>query len=184
MRLLSVQLVPGTEVAVAPKRRKTDLKKQDTLLQSSSKESNIAKALLRLQDSDGRFINKSEVKGFELGVALTSVAHIHPGTAKQFSINSHQLVTIVPRLSSKQISRTPDSDFLKSRSSYSLKDPKKDVLSDKKRSCQAVVRILLSESVAKGHLMIARSLRLYLRASLHSCMLILENGIACYHFQH
>ncbi|XP_065865705.1 peroxisomal ATPase PEX1 isoform X2 [Euphorbia lathyris] len=163
-----VQLVPGTEVAVAPKRRKTDLKKQDALVQSSNKGLNIAKALLRLQDSDKRLIHKSEVKGIELDVALTSVAHIHPETAKQFSLDSLQLVTIVPRLSSKEPTRTPDSDILRSRSSSNLKEPNKDVPSDKKRSCQAVVHILLSESVAKGHLMIARSLRLYLRASLHS----------------
>ncbi|XP_002517570.2 peroxisome biogenesis protein 1 [Ricinus communis] len=161
-----VQLVPGTEVAVAPKRRKTDLNKQD--LQSSSKEFKITKALLRLQDSDRRLLHRREVEGVELGVVLTSVAYIHPETATRFSLDSLQLVTIVPRLSSKETIRTPESDVSRTKNSSALKEIKNDILTDKKEYRQAIVRIVFSDSVAKGHLMIARSLRLYLMASLHS----------------
>lgn len=51
---------------------------------------------------------------------------------------------------------------------------------DNKENRQAIVHLLISESVAKGHVMLAKSLRLYLRASLHSwvylkaCDVILE----------
>ncbi|KAG8643609.1 hypothetical protein MANES_11G051180v8 [Manihot esculenta] len=163
-----VQLVPGTEVAVAPKRRKTDVNKQDTVIQSSNKEFNSAKALLRLQDSDRRFFHKSEVKGVELGIVLSSVAYMHPETAKKISLDSHQLVTVVPRLSSKGTMRTPENDVMRTKTSSTLKEINNDTLTDKKEYRQAIVRILFSDSVAKGHLMIAQSLCLYLRVSLHS----------------
>ncbi|RVW34016.1 putative ribonuclease H protein [Vitis vinifera] len=45
-----------------------------------------------------------------------------------------------------------------------------DGLADKKEPCQVVVRLLISESVAKGHVMMAQSLRHYLRTGLHSCL--------------
>lgn len=170
MRLFSVQLVPGTEVAVAPKRRKKDMSKQDAFVQSSNKECNIVKALLRLQDSDTRLFHKCYVKGVELGVALTSVAYMHPETARKFSLESLQSVTIVPRLSSKESAKTPDTDMLRMKSTSTTKEVNNG--SDKKEFRQAIVCLLISDSVAKGHLMIARSLRLYLRAGLHSCMLI------------
>ncbi|KAG4908986.1 hypothetical protein JHK87_055102 [Glycine soja] len=41
---------------------------------------------------------------------------------------------------------------------------------------QAIVRLLISESVAEGHVMVAKSLRLYLRASLHSSALSDESS--------
>ncbi|KAJ9179080.1 hypothetical protein P3X46_010904 [Hevea brasiliensis] len=163
-----VQLVPGTEVAVAPKRRKTDVNKQDILVQSSTEKFNIAKALLRLQDPDRRFFHKSEVKGVELGVVLTSIAYIHPETAKKLSLNSLQLVTVVPRLSSKEVIRTPESDVMKKKISSALKEVNNDTLIDKKEYRQAMVHILFSDSVGEGHLIIAQSLCLYLKASLHS----------------
>ncbi|XP_050232093.1 peroxisomal ATPase PEX1 [Mercurialis annua] len=161
-----VQLVPGTEVAVAPKRRKTDLNKQN--LRASSHEFIGTKALLRLQDSDRRLFHKSEVKGAELGVVLTSVAYVHPETATRFSLDACQLVTVVPKVSPKENIKTEESDDLRTKNSSAPKEFKNDISSDKKECRQAFVRILVSDSVAKGHLMIARSLRLYLRASLHS----------------
>ncbi|PWA68876.1 peroxisome 1 [Artemisia annua] len=109
-----VQLVPGTEVSVAPKRRRKS-------------ENSAVKALLRIQDADNRFFHKSRVNDTEIGLVLTSAAFIHPETANSFSLDSLQ----------------PDTR-------------------------QAVVRLLISDSVAKGHLMISQSLRYYLRAGLHS----------------
>lgn len=171
MRLFSVQLVPGAEVAVAPKRRKKVVNKQDATVQSSNKESNMAKALLRLQDLDRMFHN-CDVKGVELATAPTCVAYMHPETAQKFSLDSLQLVTLVPRLSSKDGVKTLDSDALRVKSA-SPKEANNGTLTDKKEFRQAIVRLLFSDSVAKGHVMIARSLRLYLRAGLHSCMLII-----------
>lgn len=162
-----VQLVPGAEVAVAPKRREKVVNKQDATVQSYNKESNMAKALLRLQDLDRRLFHNCDVKGVELATAPTCVAYMHPETAQMFSLDSLQLVTLVPRLSSKDGVKTPDSDALRVKSA-SPKEANNGTLTDKKEFHQAIVRLLFSDSVAKGHVMIARSLRLYLRAGLHS----------------
>ncbi|KAJ6427293.1 hypothetical protein OIU84_022816 [Salix udensis] len=162
-----VQLVPGAEVAVAPKRRKKVVNKQDATVQSSNKESTMAKAQLRLQDLDRRLFHNCDVKGVELSIALTCVAYLHPETARKFSLDSLQLVTLVPRLSSKDGVKTPDRNALRVNSA-SPKEAKNGTSNDKKEFRQAVARLLFSDLVAKGHVMIARSLRLYLRAGLHS----------------
>ncbi|XP_062012327.1 peroxisomal ATPase PEX1 isoform X1 [Rosa rugosa] len=172
-----VQLVPGTEVAVAPKRRTNVNSNGDGMLSS-----NISKALLRVQDADRRLVHQSNVKGVELGVVLTSVAIIHPETAKMFSLQSLELVAVVPRLVPKESMKNSESDGLRIRSS-TTKESSVRVPNDKKDNRQAVVRLLISDSVAKGHLMIAQSLRLYLRAGLHSwvylkgCGAILKNNM-------
>ncbi|KAF9689930.1 hypothetical protein SADUNF_Sadunf01G0143400 [Salix dunnii] len=162
-----VQLVPGAEVAVAPKRRNKVVNKQDATVQSSNKESTVAKAQLRLQDLDRRLFHNCDVKGVELSIALTCVAYLHPETARKFSLDSLELVTLVPRLSSKDGVKTPDRNALRVNSA-SPKEANNGTLTDKKEFRQAVARLLFSDSVAKGHVMIARSLRLYLRAGLHS----------------
>lgn len=169
--LLPVQLVPGTEVAVAPKRRKTVNSHGDSsTLASSNGERHISKALLRIQDPDRRLVHKSGyVKGVELGVVLTSVAMIHPETAKMFSLNSLQLVAVVPRLSPKESMKNSENDGLRTRSSSTPKESNNGISNDKKDNRETIVRLLISDSVAKGHVMVAQSLRLYLRARLHSC---------------
>ncbi|TYI04949.1 hypothetical protein ES332_A10G054500v1 [Gossypium tomentosum] len=159
-----VQLVPGTEVAVAPKRRKKNLNN----IESSTGESHGAKALLRLQDSDRRLFHKSNVKGVELGVALTSVAFIHQETAKRLSLESLQLVVIVPRLSAKESVKNLENDASRMKGSLTSKEVNSGISIDNKEFRQVVVRLLISDSVTKGHLMVTRSLRLYLRAGLHS----------------
>ncbi|XP_050367235.1 peroxisome biogenesis protein 1 isoform X2 [Argentina anserina] len=142
----------------------------------------VTKALLRVQDADRRLVHQSNVKGVELGVVLTSVAIIHSETAKRFSLQSLELVAIVPRLVPKENAKDSDSDGLRMRSS-TTKESSAKVPNEKKDNCQAVVRLLISDSVAKGHLMIAQSLRLYLRADLHSwvylkgCAGILKNNM-------
>lgn len=171
--IFSVQLVPGTEVAVAPKRRKKNVNSQEgRYMQSSTKEHHFARALLRIQDSDRRFIHRSYVNGVELGVALTSVAFIHSETAKSFSLDSLQLVVIIPRSSPEERLKNSDNDALRTKSSSTPKVADIGNLTDKKKNRQAVVHLLISESVAKGHVMIAKSLRLYLGVGLHSCMLL------------
>ncbi|KAG5228973.1 peroxisome biogenesis protein [Salix suchowensis] len=162
-----ISTCPGAEVAVAPKRRKKVVNKQDATVQSSNKESTMAKAQLRLQDLDRRLFHNCDVKGVELSIALTCVAYLHPETARKFSLDSLQLVTLVPRLSSKDGVKTPDRNALRVNSA-SPKEAKNGTSTDKKESRQVVARLLFSDLVAKGHVMIARSLRLYLRAGLHS----------------
>ncbi|CAL9016238.1 unnamed protein product [Prunus brigantina] len=164
-----VQLVPGTEVAVAPKRRKTVNSHGDSSTLASNGERHISKALLRIQDPDRRLVHKSGyVKGVELGVVLTSVAMIHPETAKMFSLNSLQLVAVVPRLSPKESMKNSENDGLRTRSGSTPKESNNGISNDKKDNCETIVRLLISDSVAKGHVMVAQSLRLYLRARLHS----------------
>ncbi|GAV58235.1 AAA domain-containing protein/PEX-1N domain-containing protein [Cephalotus follicularis] len=160
-----VQLVPGTEVAVAPKSRKKNISKHE---ESDIPSSTIAKALLRVQDADRRFVHKSNIKDVELGVVLTSIAFIHPETAKCFSLESLQLYIITPRVSSKERMKNPESGDLKMNRSSTKMEVNGGVLTDKKEFRQAIIRLLVSDSVAKGHVMMARTLRLYLRAGLHS----------------
>ncbi|XP_073226108.1 peroxisomal ATPase PEX1 isoform X2 [Cicer arietinum] len=169
--------MPGTEVEVAPKTRKRNLDSAgDSHLGSYSKE-NTAKMLLRLQDPNGLCRTSTHVKGVEFHVGLTSVAFVHPETANRFSFNMLQLVSIVPRVSKEKvnISRT---NIMKAKSGSAENGD-----TGKKEPRQAVVHLLTSESVAKGHVMLAKSLRLYLRASLHSwvylkaCDVVLEKNI-------
>ncbi|KAL0314374.1 UNVERIFIED_CONTAM: Peroxisome biogenesis protein 1 [Sesamum angustifolium] len=161
-----VQLVPGTDVAVAPKRRK------NPSIQSQEESHKIPKAQLRVQDSDSTFIYKCEENGVRMDVMFTSGAFIHPETAKKYSLNSLQFVVISPRFPSKESKKR-----LHSRSESSEKDTKNGNLTDKQDRHQIVVCLLLSESVTKGHIMLSQSLRLYLGVELHSF------SISPYHFK-
>lgn len=114
--------------------------------------------------------HKSNAKGVELGVALTSVAFIHQDTAKRLSLESLQLVVIVPRLSAKESIKNLENDNSRMKGSLTSKEVNSGISIDNKEFRQVIVRLLISDSVAKGHLMVTRSLRLYLRAGLHSCM--------------
>ncbi|XP_073122071.1 peroxisomal ATPase PEX1 [Henckelia pumila] len=151
-----VQLVPGTEVAVAPKIRK------NPSLQSSERANSSVKLLLRVQDSDSECIYKYEENGVKVDVVFTSGIFIHPETAKNHSFGSLQLVVISSRLLSKE-----SMNNLHSKSSKSEKEANNGNLNHKKHR-HLVVRILLSESVARGHIILPQSLRLYLGAGLHS----------------
>ncbi|KAG7990266.1 hypothetical protein I3843_02G017200 [Carya illinoinensis] len=166
-----VQLMPGSEVAVAPKRRKKNVNAHEVGYKqhgTSTKEHHIARALLRIQAPDGRFIHRSNVRGVELGVVLTSVAFIHSETAKTLSLDSLQFVVIIPRSSSEESMRNSDNDALRTKGSSTPKVAGTGNLADKKKNRQAIVHLLISDSVAKGHVMIAKPLRLYLGVSLHS----------------
>ncbi|GLT59955.1 hypothetical protein SLA2020_327480 [Shorea laevis] len=159
-----VQLVPGTEVAVAPKRRKTNINK----LEDSTMQPFNVKALLRIQDSDRRLFHKCNVKGIEMGVALTSVAFVHQETAEKFGLKSLLSVALVPRFASQESIKIRENDTTRMKGSFSQKEVKSEVLTNKKESRHVIVRLLISDLVAKGHVMITQSIRLYLRADLHS----------------
>lgn len=139
--------------------------------------------LLRLQEPNELCRTSTHVKGVELHVGLTSVAFVHPETAKRFSFNMLQLVSIVPRVSKENVSKSRSkSNIMKAKGGSAVSEVENGNI-DKKEHRQAVVHLLVSESVAKGHVMLAKSLRLYLRASLHSwvylkaCDIILEKSI-------
>ncbi|KAK2974557.1 hypothetical protein RJ640_009779 [Escallonia rubra] len=144
-----VQLVPGTEVAVAPKRRKQKFESfKDSSNRSVQKEHLNVKALLRTQDLHSRFVHKSEVNGAEMGVVLTSAVFVHPETAKNYSFASLQCVIIEPRLAPKNNHGIESS---KIRSNTTTKEVKSGIL-EGQDTRQALVHLLISESVAKGHM--------------------------------
>ncbi|KAJ9560434.1 hypothetical protein OSB04_005594 [Centaurea solstitialis] len=159
-----VQLVPGTEVAVAPKRRRRPIVSSERSL----KENPVVKALLRIQDGDSRFFHKCGVNDTEMGVVLTSAAFIHPETAKSFSLDSLQPVILEQRLVRKDRKVNHETNSSSKDGTSTAKEVDDRVLGDKKEIRQAIVRLLTSDSVAKGHIMLSKSLRYYLRAGLHS----------------
>ncbi|KAF8412749.1 hypothetical protein HHK36_000718 [Tetracentron sinense] len=166
---LVVQLVPGTEVAVAPKRRKKNVGSyKDSNLEASNKEQSMTKALLRVQDPDKKLVHRSEVKGVELGVVLTSVVFIHPETAKNALFDNLEPIVIFPRLLLNENMKKHKNDTLRKKNSSTAKERNGIVLTDKEASGHAIVRLLLSDSVSKGHVMLPQSLRLYLGVGQHS----------------
>lgn len=172
-RWFLVQLVPGTEVVVAPKMRKERVVGfEESHNQELLGEQVMSKALLRLQAENRMHIHWFEFNGVELGVVLTSVAFIHPETASRLSFDNLQLVTIVPRLPANETTKKgKDNAHAQKRGSYSPNTEENKGLSasSNKRYQQIVVRILCSELVTKDHLMLPQSLRLFLKAKLHSC---------------
>ncbi|KAI4306343.1 hypothetical protein L6164_029630 [Bauhinia variegata] len=162
-----VQLMPGTEVAVAPKRRiRVTGSRGDSLLDSSNKEC-TTKILLRIQEPDRLCSTSVCAKGVELHTGLTTVAFVHPETAKQFSLNMLQLVSIVPRPCKENVNNSK-TNIVKRKGNSAIKQVDNGSSTDKKENQPAIVRLLTSDSVAKGHVMLAKALRLYLRAGLHS----------------
>lgn len=164
----SVQLVPGTEVAVAPKRRDRNLNaKKGPDAFAPVKESNNVKVLLRVQDTDRSAFHEADVKGFELRVALTSIAYIHPETAKKYSLESLQLISVSPRIPLKSTAKKDESSNMKN--SEASKVVENGTPSVQKEPRQAILRLVFSDLAAKGHVMMVESLRLYLGVGLHSC---------------
>ena len=148
--------MPGTEVAVAPKKRKEpsqDVKKQSTL-----EEQVKTKALLRVQPADRKHIHTFKYKGVDIGVVLSYAVLIHPDTATSISVCNLQMVTVSPKSSKKGLAQNGKEVA-----------QKKGISVAKERTHEAVVYILLSDSVAKGHVMLPYSIRHFISADVHSC---------------
>ncbi|KAF6137695.1 hypothetical protein GIB67_023629 [Kingdonia uniflora] len=148
----------GTEVAVATKRRRTSVNSHhDSHTQGSRKEKSLTKALLRVQGPTKDWVHRREVKGIDLGVVLTSVAFIHPETANHLKLSNHQLIIIFcksPPKKDMKIAKT-----ITKKSSSAAKDGAVSSFTDKEPTRHTIVHLLLSESVAKGHVMLPHSLR-------------------------
>lgn len=147
--------MPGTEVAVAPKKRKE--KYQDVQKQGSLKEQVETKALLRVQAADRKYAHKFKSKGIELGVVLSYAVLIHPDTAARTSFGNLQLVTISSKSSPKGLIE------------QGKEAAQKKGVSVPKRTREVVVYVLFSDSVAKGHVMLPYSIRHFISADTHSC---------------
>ncbi|KAF8753111.1 hypothetical protein HU200_011765 [Digitaria exilis] len=153
-----VQLVPGTEVSVAPKERKEpsqDVKKQ------SLEEQVKTKALLRVQPADRKHTHSFKYKGVDIGVVLSYAVLIHPDTATSISVSNLQLVTVSPKSSKKGLAQNGKEVA-----------QKKGISVAKERTHEAVVYVLLSDSVAKGHVMLPYSIRHLISADVHSWVYI------------
>ncbi|KAG9149165.1 hypothetical protein Leryth_003159 [Lithospermum erythrorhizon] len=161
----TVQLVPGAEVAVAPKRRK---RTPDSNLSASVQEYNTMKALLRVQDMDSRFSHNYEVDRINVEVVLTSVVLMHPETAGKYSFDSLQHVVIIPRSQPKEDIEKNATQSPKVNGGATIKEVDNGSFTENQDGCQVIIRVLLSEYVAEGHVMISRSLRMLLRARLRS----------------
>lgn len=162
----SVQLVPGTEVAVAPKRRERNLNAKKGS-DASVKECSNVKIMLRVQETTRSAFHEADIKGFDVRVALTTIAYIHPETAEKFSLESLQMVSVSPRKPLKGSMKKDEA--LNKKNSEASKVVENDTRSSKKEPRRAILRLVISDLTAKGHLMMVESLRLYLGAGLHSC---------------
>lgn len=160
-----VQLVQGTEVAVAPKRRERNLNAKKGS-DASVKECSNVKIMLRVQETTRSAFHEADVKGFDVRVALTTIAYIHPETAEKFSLESLQMVSVSPRKPLKGSMKKDEA--LNKKNSEASKVVENDTRSSKKEPRRAILRLVISDLAAKGHLMMVESLRLYLGAGLHS----------------
>ncbi|XP_006660378.3 peroxisome biogenesis protein 1 [Oryza brachyantha] len=151
-----VQLVPGTEVGVAPKKRKGN-SSQDMQKQSALKEEAKIKALLRVQAADRKYVHQFKYKGVKLGVILSYAVLMHPDTAARSSFCNLQLVTIS--------SKSPPKGLTQKGKEVTQK---KGILVHKGRVREVVVYVLFSDSVSKGHVMLPHSIRQYISADTHS----------------
>ncbi|KAK3122394.1 hypothetical protein QOZ80_8BG0669000 [Eleusine coracana subsp. coracana] len=151
-----VQLMPGTEVAVAPKNRK-EKSSHDVQKQTPLKEQVKTKALLRVQAAVAKYAHTFRYKGVDIGVVLSNAVLIHPETATSISFGNLQLVTVSPKSSKRGLA--PNGKEVAQ---------KKGISVAKERSQEVVVYILLSDTVAKGHVMLPYSIRHFISADVHS----------------
>ncbi|XP_018446308.1 peroxisomal ATPase PEX1 isoform X2 [Raphanus sativus] len=122
--------------------------------------------MLRVQETTRSAFHEADVKGFDVRVALTTIAYIHPETAEKFSLESLQMVSVSPRKPLKGSMKKDEA--LNKKNSEASKVVENDTRSSKKEPRRAILRLVISDLAAKGHLMMVESLRLYLGAGLHS----------------
>ncbi|XP_048494013.1 peroxisomal ATPase PEX1 isoform X2 [Beta vulgaris subsp. vulgaris] len=99
---------------------------------------------------------------------MTSIALIHPETAKNCLFDSLHVVVIVPRRPLKMKVEKSGNNTSRKQLSSSAKELSGKLLTDEDDSRYAIVRLVFCEFVGKGHLMLSRSLCRYLRVRFHS----------------
>lgn len=156
--------MPGTEVAVRPKSRKSRVSACTDVQSHSSTEEKGMKAILRIQASKVKHTHKLVFGGVELGVVLTSVVYLHPETARKLSFDNLQLVVIEPRLRLfKEIKQRRGGNF------SSTEGNTEGSSNNTRRARHTILRILYSDAVVKGHVMLPKAVCLHLRVGAHSC---------------
>lgn len=149
-----MQLVPGTEIVVAPKTRfKPPPKPIPQIEQTKSK------ALLRVQAGDNKHVHQFNYRGVELGVSLTSCVFIHPQTALNIGFGNLEFGIVSAKVVPKEGSKNGKGEI----------SVTKKGLNSRERNRHIVVRVIYSNSVAKGHLMLPQPTRHFIRADVHEC---------------
>lgn len=169
---LVVQLVPGTELVVAPKQRKRDLSSNITEAVKSHDKSVTTKALLRVQELDRNLVQSCESGSIRFGVVPTSMAFISPRTGERFSLLNGQLAFLTSisagNKSIQNHGRKKGQSYVpENANGISIDNNNGDIR-------QAICRLVFLETVARGHVMLARSLRHYIHANLHTRVVVKE----------
>lgn len=168
-----VQLVHGAELVVTPMTRR-----QKKVANSGKLESNVSiedvsalpsEAWLRIQDLDPSLERHCLMRSVACTTSPTTVVFVDPQTAKAVGLKNKQLVIITSSQAGKQLQKV-DSGSGKLDSQLHLGDSHSqgDDTVDNSSSRYAVVRICLRLGVAKGHIMMARALRLFIGARVHT----------------
>ncbi|XP_031505213.1 peroxisome biogenesis protein 1 isoform X2 [Nymphaea colorata] len=166
-----VQLVPGTEVVVAPKTRKKNTSLPTDLVTCSLKDHLARRALMRVQELDQNLIKQQEVNGFKLRVVPTSLAFIHPETARTIEFCNSEKVILTSRVLRDKNIQNKRGNISGKKSSYKEANGGSSS-SRKKTSRHLIVRLVLSDSAAKGHVMLPWSVCSYLQAEVHSWLYV------------
>jgi hypothetical protein len=153
-----VQLVPGTEIVVAPKTRFKPPPKPNPQIEQTK-----SKALLRVQAGYNKHVHQFNYRGVELGVALTSCVFIHPETALNIGFGNLEFGVVSPKVVPKEGSKNGNGEVSVTKKVLNSN------LNSRERNRHIVMRVIYSNSVAKGHLMLPQPVRHYIRADVHEC---------------
>ncbi|KAL8151630.1 hypothetical protein V2J09_021438 [Rumex salicifolius] len=155
-----VQLVPGAEIAVAPKRRqKSGNYSKESKMQSLDGSHPFEPVLLRVQDPKKMLLHNSNIGDVDVRIEISTIALIHPDTGKSCMIDPLRVVVLIPRVQLKAKLNENENEGIRKKVSSSLKDANGQTSTRDTESRYAVVQILFSETVAKGHLMLSLPLR-------------------------
>lgn len=153
-----MQLVPGTEIVVAPKTRFKPPPKPNPQIEQTK-----LKALLRVQAGDSKHVHQFNYRGVELGVFLTSCVFIHPETAINIGFGDFEFGVVSAKMVLKDSGKNGKGEV------SVTKKVMNSNLNSREKKRHIVVRVIYSNSVGKGHLMLPQSIRHFIRADVHEC---------------
>ncbi|KAH9318657.1 hypothetical protein KI387_020426, partial [Taxus chinensis] len=170
----AVRLVPGIDVVVDLKEQSKNTKSNLTAATAKAvNRASIMKASLRVQELDRSLVQTCERGSISFGVVPTSMAFVSPITAERFSLVNGQPVILTPIALGSRRSQN-----------YESHSGRKDQLDDGEEAIdtgvdddkgivrQVICQLVFFETVARGHVMLARSLRLYIGAYLHTRVVV------------
>ena len=144
--------MPGTELIVAPKPRKTFTPRQNTTIVEPS----IVKACLRVQELK----SSCKLENFKCSIAPTTSIFVSAKTAKKIPLINGQLVSV----------RSLDGALKWKDQNGKNEAEKKDAEKIDRPAKSVVLRVVYSHLVAKGHVMLSSAIRLFIGAQIHTRM--------------